>query len=125
MIKEEKMKKTIQFIDKWWTRLLFSFCVYMAVRSVAILVSENFINVFKLNPFILQSAMIIIGVCGAHVLLDETYSILGRDWRAPDEEDTFVDKAQNEFFIFCSYHWIILCNYLWISYTFFIQMRGR
>lgn len=94
------MKQTVKFIDKWLTKLLFSFCVYMAVRSVAILVSENFINVFKLNPFILQSAMIIMGVCGAEVLLYETYSILGRDWRAPDEEDTFVDKVQIEFLYF-------------------------
>jgi len=100
MIKEEKMKQIIQFIDKWWTILLLSFCVYMAERSVAILVSENFINVFKLNPIILQSLMIIIGICGARVLLYEIYSILGRDWRAPDEEDTLVDKAQVEFLYF-------------------------
>jgi len=94
------MKQTIQFIDKWWTTLLYSFCVYMAVRSVAILVSENFIDVFKLNPIILQPIMIIIGVCGARVLLHEIYSILGRDWRAPDEEDTFVDMVQIEFIYF-------------------------
>jgi len=100
MIKEEKMKQIIQFIDKWWTILLLSFCVYMAERSVAILVSENFIDVFKLNPIILQSIMIFIGVCGARVLLYEIYSELGRDWRAPDEEDTFVDKAQVEFLYF-------------------------